>query len=335
MSSSYLLNRLLLAVPTLAGAVTITFVLLRVVPGDPIAMMTGPGATEADIALLRAHYGLDHSLLRQFVIYLGQLMTGDLGTSISLRQNVGELIVGRLPVTIELVLFAMLTAVSLALALALKGTFWRGRWPERIVDGFIGIVVAIPDFLWALSLILILGVAIPVMPIFGRMDLTISFDSWTNFYLIESLLRGQLEVTRSVLHHMVLPAISLALPLMAITARVLKSCLNAEMNREYVTLARTRGFGRLRVIYSQALRNALVPATALSGVQFTFLIGGTVLVERIFGYPGIGNMAIDAVINRDLPLIQGLVLTFAVLFITVNLLIDLFITFLDPRLRHD
>ena len=335
MSSSYLLNRLLLAVPTLAGAVTITFVLLRVVPGDPIAMMTGPGATEADIALLRAHYGLDHSLLRQFVIYLGQLMTGDLGTSISLRQNVGELIAGRLPVTIELVLFAMLTAVSLALALALKGTFWRGRWPERIVDGFIGIVVAIPDFLWALSLILILGVAIPVMPIFGRMDLTISFDSWTNFYLIESLLRGQLEVTRSVLHHMVLPAVSLALPLMAITARVLKSCLNAEMNREYVTLARTRGFGRLRVIYSQALRNALVPATALSGVQFTFLIGGTVLVERIFGYPGIGNMAIDAVINRDLPLIQGLVLTFAVLFITVNLLIDLFITFLDPRLRHD
>jgi len=203
------------------------------------------------------------------------------------------------------------------------------------VDGFIGIVVAIPDFLWALSLILILGVAIPVMPIFGRMDLTISFDSWTNFYLIESLLRGQLEVTRSVLHHMVLPAVSLALPLMAITARVLKSCLNAEMNREYVTLARTRGFGRLRVIYSQALRNALVPATALSGVQFTFLIGGTVLVERIFGYPGIGNMAIDAVINRDLPLIQGLVLTFAVLFIAVNLLIDLFITFLDPRLRHD
>ena len=335
MSSSYLLNRLLLAVPTLAGAVTITFVLLRVVPGDPIAMMTGPGATEADIALLRAHYGLDHSLLRQFVIYLGQLMTGDLGTSISLRQNVGELIVGRLPVTVELVLFAMLIAVSLALALALKGTFWRGRWPERIVDGFIGIVVAIPDFLWALSLILILGVAIPVMPIFGRMDLTISFDSWTNFYLIESLLRGQLEVTRSVLHHMVLPAVALALPLMAITARVLKSCLNAEMNREYVTLARTRGFGRLRVIYSQALRNALVPATALSGVQFTFLIGGTVLVERIFGYPGIGNMAIDAVINRDLPLIQGLVLTFAVLFIAVNLLIDLFITFLDPRLRHD
>ena len=335
MSSSYLLNRLLLAVPTLAGAVTITFVLLRVVPGDPIAMMTGPGATEADIAQLRAHYGLDHSLLRQFVIYLGQLMTGDLGTSISLRQNVGELIVGRLPVTIELVSFAMLIAVSLALALALKGTFWRDRWPERIVDGFIGIVVAIPDFLWALSLILILGVAIPVMPIFGRMDLTISFDSWTNFYLIESLLRGQFEVTRSVLHHMVLPAVSLALPLMAITARVLKSCLNAEMNREYVTLARTRGFGRLRVIYNQALRNALVPATALSGVQFTFLIGGTVLVERIFGYPGIGNMAIDAVINRDLPLIQGLVLTFAVLFIAVNLLIDLFITFLDPRLRHD
>jgi peptide/nickel transport system permease protein len=228
----------------------------------------------------------------------------------------------------------MLIAASLALVLALTGTFWRDRWPERLVDGFIGIVVAIPDFLWALSLILILGVAIPIMPIFGRMDLTVSFDSWTNFYLTESLLRGEFEVTRSVLHHMVLPAVSLALPLMAITTRVLKSCLNAEMNREYVTLARTRSFSRLKVIHSQALRNALVPATTLSGVQFTFLIGGTVLVERIFGYPGIGNMAIDAVINRDLPLIQGLVLTFATLFILVNLLIDLFVTFLDPRLRH-
>ena len=334
MSYPYLINRLLLALPTLAGAVTIIFILLRVVPGDPIAMMTGPGATEADIAQLRAHYGLDQSIAHQFVIYFGQLITGDLGTSISLRQDVGELIAGRLPVTIELVVIAMLIAVGFALILALKGAFWRGRWPERMVDSFIGVIVAIPDFLWALSLILVLGVAIPIMPIFGRMDLTLSFDSWTNFYLTESLLRGRFEVTRSVLYHMVLPAVSLALPLMAITARVLKSCLNAEMNREYVTLARTRGFSRLKVIYSQALRNALVPATALSGVQFTFLIGGTVLVERIFGYPGIGNMAIDAVINRDLPLIQGLVLTFAILFILVNLLIDLFITFLDPRLRH-
>ena len=334
MSNSYFFNRLLLAIPTLAGAVTITFILLRVVPGDPIAMMTGPGATEADIAQLRAHYGLDHSIAHQFALYLGQVITGDLGTSISLRQDVGELIIGRLPVTVELVLIAMLIAASLALVLALTGTFWRDRWPERLVDSFIGIVVAIPDFLWALSLILILGVAIPIMPIFGRMDLTVSFDSWTNFYLTESLLRGEFEVTRSVLHHMVLPAVSLALPLMAITTRVLKSCLNAEMNREYVTLARTRGFSRLKVIYSQALRNALVPSTTLSGVQFTFLIGGTVLVERIFGYPGIGNMAIDAVINRDLPLIQGLVLTFAILFILVNLLIDLFVTFLDPRLRH-
>ena len=334
MSHWYLINRLLLALPTLLGAVTITFVLLRVVPGDPIAMMTGPGATEADIAQLRAHYGLDQSIVDQFIIYLGQLFTGDFGTSISLRQDVGELIAGRLPVTVELVVIAMCIAVGFALILALKGVYWRDRWPERLIDSFIGVIVAIPDFLWALSLILILGVAIPVMPIFGRMDLTISFDSWTNFYLIESLLRGRFEVTRSVLYHMVLPALSLALPLMAITARVLKSCLNAEMNREYITLARTRGFGRLRIIYREALRNALVPATALSGVQFTFLIGGTVLVERIFGYPGIGNMAIDAVINRDLPLIQGLVLTFAVLFILVNLFIDICITLIDPRLRH-
>ena len=134
---------------------------------------------------------------------------------------------------------------------------------------------------------------------------------------------------------MILPGTALALPLMAVVARVLKSSLTVEMTQDYVALAKTKGYGRLRIILKEALRNALIPAVTLTGVQFTFLVGGTVLIERIFGYPGLGNMAIDAVINRDLPLIQGIVITFAMLFILINLLIDILNAFLNPRLRND
>ena len=149
------------------------------------------------------------------------------------------------------------------------------------------------------------------------------FRGVTNFYLLESLVRGRFDVFASVLRHTILPAAALALPLAAIIARVLKTSLNEAMTQDYVLLARVKGFSRFRIVSREALRNALVPTVTLTGVQFTFLVGGTVLIEKIFSYPGIGNMAIDAVINRDLPLIQGLVLTFAVLFILINLLIDM------------
>jgi len=172
------------------------------------------------------------------------------------------------------------------------------------------------------------------LPISGRISHAISFDAVTNFYLIESLLRLRFDVLGSVLLHMLLPALSLALPLAAIISRVLKTSLNEAMTQDYVQLARVKGFSRLRIVAREALRNALVPTVTLTGVQFTFLVGGTVLVEKIFSYPGIGNMAIDAVINRDLPLIQGLVLTFAVLFIAINLAVDMSYALLNPRMRH-
>lgn len=333
---SFLFRRLALAVPTLIGVAVIVFILLRVVPGDPIAMMIGPGATEADIANLRAQYGLDKSILAQFWIYAGNLIQGDFGTSISLRQDVLELILGRLPVTLELCLVAILFAILFGGVLAVSGAYWRGRWPDAAVDGVSGLFLAIPDFLWALLFILfvvILGAS--NWPISGRMDLALGFRGATQFYLFETLLTGNFTAFVSVLRHMVLPALALSLPLVAIIARVLKTSLNEAMTQDYVMLARVKGFGRARIVGREALRNALVPTVTLTGVQFTFLIGGTVLIEKIFSYPGIGNMAIDAVINRDLPLIQGLVLTFAVMFILLNLAIDATYALLNPRLRHD
>lgn len=335
MSAGFLLKRLVLAIPTLFGVAVIVFVLLRIVPGDPIAMMIGPGATPADIQQLRVTYGLDKSIAHQFLLYVNDLAHGRFGVSISMRQDVMELILGRLPVTIELCLMAMLIAMLNGGAMAVTGAYYRGRWPEAGIDGLAGFMLAIPDFLWALLFILFVVIlSLSGLPISGRISHAIDFHALTNFYVIESLIRLRFDVLGSVLLHMLLPALSLALPLAAIISRVLKTSLNEAMTQDYVQLARVKGFTRIRIVAREALRNALVPTVTLTGVQFTFLVGGTVLVEKIFSYPGIGNMAIDAVINRDLPLIQGLVLTFAVLFIAINLAVDMSYALLNPRMRH-
>jgi len=334
MSNAYLLKRLLWAVPTLLGVAVVVFVLLRVVPGDPIAMMTPPGARAEDIARLRQIYGLDASIPRQFVTWLGQVAQGDFGTSISLRERVMALVAGKLPATLELVLVAMLFAVALGLTLGLAAVYFRGRWPEIAIDGFAGLTIAIPDFLWALLFILLLGVMLPVLPISGRLDPGIDFDPSTGFYLLESLVTGRFAIAAALIQHLLLPAAALALPLAAGITRILKSSLLEVMNQDYVTLARAKGYSRSRVLLRVALRNALIPALTLTGVQFTFLVGGTVLIEYIFSYPGIGNLAIGAVIQRDLPLIQGLVLTFAVIFIITNLLVDMTYALLNPKLRQ-
>jgi len=329
-----IIRRLVLIPPTLFGVCVIVFVLLRVVPGDPIAMMIPPGASAADIDRLRAFYGLDQSIPQQFVTWLGQALTGNFGRSISLHQSVFELVLARLPATLELSAMATLIAVALGTVVALAGVYVRGRGAEWAIDGGIGVFLAIPDFLWALILLLLFGVLIPLLPITGRIDPQLDVTFQTNFYLVESLLAGRFDVASALLQHMILPAVALALPFAALVARILKASLSEAEDQDYAQIARARGFSRPAVLLREVFPNALIPTVALGGVQITLLLGGTVLVERIFSYEGIGNMAIDAVINRDFPLIQGLILTFAILFIALNFAVDLLVTLLDPRLRH-
>jgi peptide/nickel transport system permease protein len=329
-----IIRRLVLVPPTLFGVAVIVFVLLRVVPGDPIAMMIPPGASQADILRLRALYGLDQPILHQFATWLGQVASGDFGRSISLQLGVFDLLLSRLPATIELALLATLIAVALGALAAFAGILLRGRRAEWAVDGGIGVLLAIPDFLWALILLLAFGVLLPWLPISGRVDPEIDISLRSNFYLIESLLTGRLDIALALLHHMILPAVALALPFAALVARILKAQLTEAEDQDYAQVARARGYSRPAILLHEVFPNALIPTVALGGVQVTLLLGGTVLVERIFSYEGIGNMAIDAVINRDFPLIQGLVLTFAVLFIALNLAVDALVTLLDPRLRH-
>jgi peptide/nickel transport system permease protein len=334
MPITHVLSRAISAIVTLLGVMVIVFILVRVVPGDPIAMMIAPGASEADIAALRARYGLDLPILQQFAIWFGQVLQGNFGTSISLKQNVLTTIADRLPATLELAALALGLAAVWGTFIALLSTAWRGTWLERFIDNFNGIMLAVPDFIWGLSFVLVLGVLLPILPISGRSDPSIDAGLATQFYLIEGLLRGHFIFVWDVLKHMILPACTMAFPLAAVIGRVLKNTMMDVMVQDYIVLARIKGLSPLRILLQEALRNAAIPALALTGVQFTFLIGGTVITERIFSYPGIGNLAIDAVINRDLPLIQGLVLTFGAIFIVVNMAVDAMTAWLNPRLRH-
>jgi ABC-type dipeptide/oligopeptide/nickel transport system permease component len=325
-------RRLAIAPVTLFGVGVVVFVLLRVAPGDPVAMMIAPGASAANIAALRARYGLDAPILSQFAIWLKGILAGDFGTSISLRRDVLGLLAERLPATLELAGLAVLVAIVIGGGWAVVSTLSRRRATEAVLDGLNGLLLAVPDFVWALVLVLVLGVFIPLFPLSGRVDPSLDVPFRSHFYLVESVLTGRFKAAADILAHLAMPVIALAMPLAAVIARVLKGALAEAMVQDYIVMGRVKGMSELRLVVGEALRNAVGPTLALTGVQFTFLIGGTVIVERIFAYPGVGNMAIDAVINRDLPLIQGLVLMFGLLFIMLNLLVDLAVTALNPRL---
>lgn len=329
-----ILSRLITTAITLFGVAVIVFVVIRVVPGNPIAMMLPPGATEADIARLQALYGFDKSIFQQFVIWLSGVMQGDFGTSISTRQPVAGLVLNRLPATLELSIVALAFAVLMGGTLALLGTRFRDGKAEGAIDVMAGMALSIPDFLWGLVLILLFGVLWPVFHISGRVSPALNIDFSTQFYLFEAILRLRFDVIADLIGHMFMPALALAIPLAAIIAQLLKQSLKETMHLDYVTLARTKGYSEGKVITREALPNAVLPTLTLVGVQFTFLIGGTVIIERLFSYEGLGNMAIDAVINRDLPLIQGIVILFALLFTIVNLVVDMLYVVLNPRLRH-
>ena len=328
------LMRLATTAVTLFGVAVIVFVVIRVVPGNPIAMMLPPGATEADVARLSALYGLDKSIAQQFLIWAGGVLQGDFGTSITTRQPVLGLVLGRLPATLELSVMALVMAVIIGGFAALTGTRLRGTRTEGAIDVANGMALSVPDFLWGLVLILLFGVLVPVFHISGRVTPSLELPFATNFYLFESLVRLRFDLWADIVSHMFMPALALAIPLSAIIGQLLKQSLKETMHLDYVTLSRTKGYGENHVILREALPNAILPTLTLVGVQFTFLIGGTVIIERLFSYEGLGNMAIDAVINRDLPLIQGIVILFAVIFTGVNLLVDLAYAALNPRLRH-
>jgi len=328
------LRRLIGAVPVMLVVSVVVFVVLRLLPADPIGMMLPPNATAADAQALRAEFGLDQSIGRQFAIWLGRAVQGDLGVSIHFHEPVTRLIGGALPATIELALAALVLALAIGLPGGLLLFAVRRRRGELAAGLAVGTLMSIPSFLWALLLILLFGVSFPILPFTGRVGGSVTLPGWTGFALVDTLAAGHFRDFVDAAAHLLLPALALALGFAPLIMRVLRSSLIDAAAEEYVMVARLRGVSERRILVRHMLKNAALPTVTLIGVQFGFLFGGTLLVELIYSFPGLGNLMVQAVRDHDLPLLQGVAVVFCVAVLLANTLVDALYVVLNPRLRR-
>jgi peptide/nickel transport system permease protein len=326
-------RRLVAAIPILLIVSTLLFCVLRVLPVDPAAMSLPPSASLADIEAKRREMGLDQPLYRQYLIWLEQAAHGELGRSIHYRRDVAALIRETLPATLELATAAMGIA-------ALLGVFgglllFRLRATPFEVAGDLGslVLLSIPEFVWGLILLFLFGVTLQLLPFAGRLSPQFVRPNLTGFLLLDSLLMWRADMFWDALKHMALPAIALGLAFSPTIMRVLRSSLFDVYHEDYIEQARLRGLSERRILLGHALKNAALPTLTLAGVQFGFLFGGTLLVEIIFSYPGLGNLMVDAVRNADLPIIQAVGLTYCIVVLLINTVVDGLYLVLNPKLR--
>jgi ABC-type dipeptide/oligopeptide/nickel transport system permease component len=326
-------RRLLASVLILLAVSVLLFFVLHVLPVDPAAMSLPPTATIADIEAMRREMGLDQPLAQQYWIWLSQVLHGDFGSSIHFRRGVLGLVVSTLPATIELALLSMIIAAVLGIAGGLVLFHVRGTAQEPLVDFVSILLLSIPEFLWALFFILIFGVALQWLPFTGRLDPNLRLPSGSGFLLVDALLAGRPDIFWSAMRHMILPSLALGIAFSPTIMRVLRSSLIDVYQEDFIHLARLRGLTERRILLRHALKNAILPTVSLMGVQFGFLFGGTLLVEVIFSYPGLGNLMVDAVRNADLPIIQAVGLAYCIMVLIINTVVDSLYLVLNPKLR--
>ena len=329
------LKRLMVAVPSLVGVVIVTFLLTRALPGDPAAYFAGPAATKQAIEEIRVKLGLDRPLPVQFVGYVRDLARGDLGISLTTGQPVVSEIRTRLPASAELTLLGLLVSVSVAVPLGILAA----TRPGSLVDHACRIVatagVSLPVFFTGLILVYVFYYLMGLAPApLGRLDIFHSPPPQvTGFYLIDSVIAGDWEVFRASLKQLVLPTLSLAIFSLAPIARMTRASMLAVLASDFVRTARASGLTPMTVIVTYAFRNAMLPVVTTLGMVFSFLLGANVLVEKVFAWPGIGSYAVEALIASDFAPVQGFVLTMAVMYVLLNLSIDILYGLIDPRVR--
>ena len=326
-------RRLVTAVPILCVVSVLLFTALRVLPVDPAAMSMPPNATKEEIEAARREMGLDRPLPEQYGLWLGRAMRGDFGRSIHHRRDAGALVRETLPGTIELALAAMAVSSVLGLGGGLLLFGLRERTMEPVAETVTTLMMSVPEFLWALLFIFVFGVALQAMPFTGRLDPGMKLPGLTGFLVLDAVLTGRLDILWSALVHLVLPAVSLGLAFAPPIMRVLRASLIDTYHEDYIRQARLRGVSEGRILIRHALKNAVLPTLTLMGVQFGFLFGGSLLVEVIYSYPGMGNLMVDAVRNADLPIIQVVGLTYCVVVLVINSVVDGLYLVLNPRLR--
>jgi dipeptide transport system permease protein len=330
----FLLNRLALLLPTLIGITLAAFFLIRLVPGDPIEVMVGERKLDAQAhARLVTQLGLDQPLLVQYGRYLKQTVAGDLGTSIVSREPVAREFAALFPATIELALAALVLALAVGVTLGAFAALNRGKWIDQSVMGLATLGYSMPIFWWGLVLIMVFSVDLGLTPVSGRIAIEYDIDPRTGFMLIDSVLSREPGALLSALRHLLLPALVLGTVPMAVIARMTRSALLEVLREDFMRSARARGLSPWRVVVVHGLRNALIPVITVIGLQTGALLGGAVLTETIFSWPGIGKWLIDSIGRRDYPVVQAGILISALTFIAANLIVDVLYGVADPRIR--
>ena len=329
------LRRLATALPSLAGVIIVTFLLTRALPGDPAAYFAGPAATTQAIEEIRHLMGFDRSLPVQFIDYLRHLAQGDLGTSLSTGQPVLQELVTRLPASAELTLSALLLSVAIAVPLGIAAALRPGSLIDHACRITTTAGVSLPTFFTGLLLVYLFYYLAGVAPApLGRLDVfSTAPPQWSGFYLIDSLIARDFDTFWAALSQLILPAATMAVFSLAPLARITRASMLAALGSEFIRTARASGLAPRRITYVYAFRNAVLPVVTTLGMVFSFLLGANVLVEKVFAWPGVGSYAVEALIASDYAPVQGFVLTMALLYVLLNLAIDLLYGMIDPRVR--
>jgi len=328
-------KRLVTVIPTLIGVVIVTFLLTRVLPGDPAVYFAGPAATPESIAEVRKSLGLDRPLPEQFGRYISDLAHGNLGSSLSTGQPVVAEIRNRLPASAELTLFGLVLSLVIAVPLGILAAVKQGSWIDHTCRVVATAGVSLPVFFTGLLLVYIFYFRLGWAPApLGRLDAFASAPpAVTGFYVIDSLVAGDFETFRAAFSQLLLPGATLAIFSLAPIARMTRASMLAVLASDFVRTARASGLTSRTVILTYAFRNAMLPVVTTLGMVFSFLLGANVLVEKVFAWPGIGSYAVEALIASDFAPVQGFVLTMAILYVALNLIIDLLYGLIDPRVR--
>ena len=310
----YLLRRLLLLIPTIIGVTLIVFLMMRVIPGDPVANMMVEAYSEADAQRLRRDLGLHQPILLQYCKWLGLLVQGDWGRSMFTNRPVLSEVLYRLPVSLELIVLSTLLSLLIALPAGIIAAIRPNTWKDYSAMMVAMAGVSIPEFFLAVLLFLLFGLALGWLPVSGYIPVT--------------------QHLGDNVRHMILPTIALGFPRAALLTRLIRASLLEILKMEYVTTARAKGLAERFIVLKHALRNALIPTVTVAGLQIGFLIGGAIVVETVFAVPGIGSFGIDAIIKRDYPQVQAFVLVGALIFVMANLIVDLLYLVIDPRIQY-
>ena len=316
--ASFLIRRLLAVLPVLLVVSLLVFFMLRLAPGDPAAVIAGNNATSEDIANIRAHMGLDKPIAVQYVLWLGQVLQGDLGYSYYLSKPVTALVAQRVEPTLSLALGTVLLAVCIAVPLGSLAAWRIGGWLDRGLSAFSVAGFSVPVFVIAYLLIYVFAMQLQWLPVQGYKPIS----------------GAQSQGTWAWMRQLILPWLTLSTVYVALIARITRASVSEALQEDFIRTARAKGLAESTVLVRHALANAAVPIVTVVGIGVALLIGGVVVTETVFAIPGLGSLTVDAVLNRDFPVIQGLVLLFSLSYVLINLLVDTSYVWLDPRIRH-